>query len=170
MMRHHTIFTRSGARRALALLVIAGALAWDGRADAEKVVIIVNAAGPLRARSDADIRDIFLGKIRVVADVTLQPVQLRGEIATTFLREVVGMSEREFQLYWMRKAYEDGRLPPPALGSTEEVLRFVAGQPGAIGFVDDRSISIGSSPGSSETAAPGVLVIREIDAGEGRSR
>ncbi len=123
----------------LALMLVASPRALLG-ADPGSVVIVVNNTGPLRALAADQIRDIFLGRRRVVADVVVQPIQLEGPARQVVLRALLGMSEREFQLHWMRKAYEDGVLPPPVRASAEEVLEHVGREKGAIGFVDAASI------------------------------
>jgi ABC-type phosphate transport system substrate-binding protein len=141
-------------RRCLAALLAIGALVVSRAAEAEpeSLVVVANDTGPLLAASDAELRDMFLGKIRVVGGVAIQPAQLEGPARATFAHVLLGMSESEFQLYWMRKSYEDGRLPPPMRSSSEDMLRFVASRPGAIGFVEKRMVHAGS----------GVRVLREI--------
>lgn len=121
-------------------------------AEHEPLVVIVNDSGPLLTASDAEVRDMFLGKIRVVGGVAVQPAQLDGPARAVFARALLRMSEAEFQLYWMRKAYEDGRLPPPVRSSAAEILRFVSTEPGAIAFVEKRALD----------DATGVRVLREI--------
>jgi len=146
----------TSSQRLLVALVAIGVLVASraAAADEDALVVVVNDASPLVAATDAELRDIFLGKIRLIGGVALQPAQLGGPARATFVHALLGMSESEFQLYWMRKAYEDGRLPPPMRGSSEDMLRFVASRPGAIGFVEKRLVHTGS----------GVRILREIPA------
>ncbi len=119
-------------------LVVCGRIV--GGAEPSAVLVVVNRTGPLTTATADQIRDMFLGKLRLVSDVRVQPIQLEGRARQVVLQVLLGMSEREFQLYWMRKAYEDGVLPPPVRASAEEVLQDVGREKGAIGFVDAASI------------------------------
>ena len=132
-MRRPTPFPRALA--AVLCLVSGGGVVAGAQGSRSPVAVVVNDAGPLAGASDTDLRDIFLGKVRFIAGTPVQPVRGEGPSWGIFLRSILGMTEQEFQLYWMRKSYEDGRLPPPIRNSAEGVLAFVASNPGAIGVV-----------------------------------
>lgn len=137
----------SGTRRrirgwpCLPLAIALGVLSstTTSRAGAATVMVVVNRNGPLTTASNGQLRDVFLGRVRFVQNTRVYLVQLQGPPRQIVLRALVDMSESEFQLHWMRKAYEDG-ISPPALRSTpEDVLERVRQEKGAVGFVDRTS-------------------------------
>jgi ABC-type phosphate transport system substrate-binding protein len=53
---------------------------------------------------------------------------------TAFVREIFGAEARRLEIYWNRQ-YFHGVLPPATLASDAAVLRFVASEKRAIGYV-----------------------------------
>jgi ABC-type phosphate transport system substrate-binding protein len=120
------------------LLVAAATRAWSGQAD--DLVLVVNASGPFTTLTAQDARPIFLGNVHIVSDVSIAPVRLTGAPEQAFASQVLNMTAHEFQVYWERKSFQDGVLPPTSRGTADEVLDYIRRDKGAIGFVRQESI------------------------------
>lgn len=130
---------RWGVGGAVALLVVLGGPAKETIAEAE-IAVIVNASGRLTALTANQVRDVFLGKVRIVGDTLVIPVRLAGATEQTFTVAALGMTASAFELYWARKSFEDGVLPPPTRKTPEELLEYIRHEPRAIGFVGKASV------------------------------
>ena len=126
-------------------------LLWSGEvcADAD-VVIVANKDVPVSELDRAAVKDIFLGRMATWKNgEKIVPAILKSEskVREAFLRTVVRKSPAQFLTYWRRAIFTGTGTPPRAFASEAELLEFIAGTGGAIGY-------IGSSP-----SHPGVKVI-----------
>lgn len=89
----------------------------------------------------ATLKAVFLGK-KVAWDgagrVTL--AVLKGELADEFLKATVDMNASTFTNHWRRLAMTGGGTAPKFFEKADELRKFVADTPGAIGFVDPASV------------------------------
>jgi ABC-type phosphate transport system substrate-binding protein len=96
----------------------------------------------------ATVKAVFLGK-KVAWDgagrVALAVLK-SGPIADTFLQGAVDMNTSAFNNHWRRLAMTGGGTAPKSFEKEEDLRKFVAETPGAIGFVDsanaDASVSV----------------------------
>jgi len=102
----------------------------------------------------ATVKSVFLGK-KVAWDgaggrVTLAVLK-NGDVAEAFLKGAVDMTASAFNNHWRRLAMTGGGTAPKAFDKEEELRKFVAETPGAIGFLDatnaDASVAV-LTPGS----------------------
>jgi ABC-type phosphate transport system substrate-binding protein len=86
----------------------------------------------------ATLKSVFLGK-KVAWDsagrVTLAVLK-GGPLAEDFLKDTVEMSVSAFNNYWRRLAMTGGGTAPKSFDKEDELRKFVAETPGAIGFID----------------------------------
>lgn len=124
-----------GRAASLAIASLLG-LALARPAPAEELVVIVHPERRVALDLDA-LAQIFL-KRRGHWDDGGRIVPVNREAASplraAFTRLVFGKSARSHGVYWNRQYYL-GVLPPATLASDEAVLRFVAKEPLAIGYV-----------------------------------
>ncbi len=89
----------------------------------------------------ATLKSVFLGK-KVAWDgagrVTLAVLKA-GPVADTFLQGAVDMNASTFNNHWRRLAMTGGGTAPKSFEKEEDLRKFVAETPGAIGFVDAAS-------------------------------
>ena len=52
-----------------------------------------------------------------------------------FSKRLFGQDSRRLAAYWNQRYFEAGEFPPATLASDEAVVRFVAGNENAIGYV-----------------------------------
>jgi len=126
------------ARRVVALALACLLLAVASRAEepAPRLVVIVH---PTR-RAELSLEllaQIYLRRKRFWDDGTpIVPLNLEAGAAlrTTFARTVLPWSDARLADYWNRQ-YFYGVLPPATLASTKAVVRYVAAEPNAVGYV-----------------------------------
>jgi ABC-type phosphate transport system substrate-binding protein len=89
----------------------------------------------------ATLKAVFLGK-KVSWDgagrVTL--AVLKGDLAEEFLKATVEMNASTFTNHWRRLSMTGGGTAPKFFEKADELRKFVAETPGAIGFIDPASV------------------------------
>jgi len=96
----------------------------------------------------ATVKSIFLGK-KVAWDgagrITLAVLK-GGPVAEEYFKSAVGMAASAFNNHWRRLAMTGGGTAPKSFEKEEDLRKFVAETPGAVGFVDranaDDSVAI----------------------------
>jgi hypothetical protein len=63
-----------------------------------------------------------------------------GPVAEQFLTASAGMSSSAFNNHWRRLAMTGGGTSPHSFESEDELIKFVASTPGAVGFVDEAKV------------------------------
>jgi len=127
---------------ALVLLALAGTPAFAAPA------LIGNKNVAAEKLDAATLKSVFLGK-KVAWDgagrVTLAVLK-GGPVADEFLKGTVDMTASAFNNHWRRLAMTGGGTAPKAFDKEEDLRKFVAETPGAIGFVDsanaDASVAV----------------------------
>jgi len=115
----------------LVLLATAGSAGDDARI---AVVVHPSRGGVLSAET---VAQIYLRRKRFWDDGTpIVPLNLAAgtPLRRAFSRLVLGEGEDRLAEYWNRQ-YFHGVLPPATLASTEAMLRYVAADPNAVGYV-----------------------------------
>lgn len=117
---------------ALVLLALAGVPAFAAPA----LIGHKNVAG--EKLDAATLKAVFLGK-KVSWDgagrVTLAVLK-GGPVADEFLKGAVEMTVSAFNNHWRRLAMTGGGTAPKSFDKEEDLRKFVAETPGAVGFVD----------------------------------
>ena len=107
-------------------------------ATAELVVVVNPKSGVERLNRD-EVINIFLGRYRQLpSGIAAQPVDLpatQPEKALLY-HLLVGKDLDQIASYWSRLVFSGRTSPPIQAGSAEEVLRFVAANRGAVGYLD----------------------------------
>lgn len=125
-------------------LLLAASLARAGEAP---IAVIVH---PSRSETlePADVARIFLRKQRFWTDDTpIIPLnrEAGNGIREAFSRRIFHAASATLAAYW-NEQYFLGTFPPATLTSSEAVKRYVAGEPGAIGYVEmsavDKSVRV----------------------------
>jgi len=144
------------------LIRIAVLLFWSTSAMASdsclRVVVNQARAGEL---TPAEVRAIFLKQQLLWGDG--QPIipvnrQAGSAVREAFSQAVFGQSSRRLAAYWNRRYFDAGEFPPATLASEEAVLRFVASNPNAIGYVtaaDTSTVVTAVAVGDCDPTSPG---------------
>jgi len=125
-------------RRLGVLAVLFASLSMAGAAP----VIIVNKSIEKEKVDAATLKSVLLGK-KVAWDSggrAILAVLKSGPVADEFLKGAVDMSGSSFNNYWSRLAMTGGGTAPHSFEKEEDLRKYVADTPGAIGFVDSANV------------------------------
>jgi ABC-type phosphate transport system substrate-binding protein len=128
-----TILRRLGA---VALIALSTTLAGASP------VIIANKSLEKEKLDASTVKSVFLGK-KVAWDTggrVMLAVLRNGPVADDFLKASVDMNASGFNNLWRRLAMTGGGTAPKSFESEEEVRKYVAATPGAVGFVDSANV------------------------------
>jgi hypothetical protein len=115
-------------------------------------VVIVNAHGPLIDVDRGMIKAIYLGDKKFVGGATLKPANFHeGALKESFLKDILGMSSKEYKLYWVKKVFQESARLPRSIATIYSAVEFVKGDKGAIAYIPAKS---------SKILGRGVVVIR----------
>jgi ABC-type phosphate transport system substrate-binding protein len=122
--------------RALALLALSSTAAFASPA----IIGNKNIAG--EKIDSAALKSVFLGKKTAwdSAGRVVLAVLKSGPVADDFLKTSVDMTASSFNNYWRRLAMTGGGTAPRSFDKEEDLRKYVADTPGAIGFVDSASV------------------------------
>jgi ABC-type phosphate transport system substrate-binding protein len=121
----------------LALAAVLLLLAPAGEATTAEYRVIVHPDVKGTQIPRAALSSIFLRQAPRWGDgSSVLPVDqsLRSRIRMSFTADVLGQDLVSVQMYWQRRI-ANGVTPPPVKPSDEEIVAFVASNPGAIGYV-----------------------------------
>jgi ABC-type phosphate transport system substrate-binding protein len=124
-------------RRLRMLLVLVTLIAAPAGADEPgHIAVIVHPSRKVELSLDT-LGQVYLRRKRFWDDGSaIVPLNLAAgsAIRETFARSVLRQSEARLAEYWNRQ-YFYGILPPATLASTQAIVRYVAAEPNAIGYV-----------------------------------
>ena len=124
---------------AVALLLVASTLGTRPAATAGTFKVIVHPTVPGKTIRKQILADVFLVKVIKWGDGSaIHPVDLSltSPVRVAFAGTILGYTAFQLNQYW-RQEVAKGRVPPPVKQSDDEVIAFVASNPGAIGYVAD---------------------------------
>jgi hypothetical protein len=127
--------------RALLLLLALGILPI-GEALAE-LVVVVNARTGVAVMTRAEVMHIFFGRSRQFFNgMEAKPVDLVDSHPNRarFYQQLVGKDLSEVNAYWARLLFSGRGQPPVRLANSDEVMKWVAANPGGIGFVEPSKV------------------------------
>lgn len=123
------------------LLLVALWLGWGAPAFGE-VVVVVSQQNPVQTLTRTQLLNIFMGRPNQLANgKRAMPLdQAEGRpLREAFYREVLGKSNAEIKAHWSKIVFTGRGQPPRQFANDDEVKRFLAGNPDAIGYIDAAS-------------------------------
>jgi ABC-type phosphate transport system substrate-binding protein len=123
------------------LFAIAMLCALTGTASAAPA-IIANKNVAAEKLDAATLKAVLLGK-KVAWDSAgrvVLAVLKAGPVADEFLQKAAEMNASAFNNHWRRLAMTGGGTAPKAFDKEEDLRKFVAETPGALGFVDSANV------------------------------
>jgi ABC-type phosphate transport system substrate-binding protein len=109
---------------------------------ASEIAVIVHPNNPVRALSNREVSDLYLGRARsfVVDDqiilASIFEQQADSPLRQHFFRVLNGMSQNQLNAYWARLRFSGEVLPPVSLSDSRLVLDAVSRNRGGIGYID----------------------------------
>jgi len=126
-------------RRLLLAASLACAAAGAARA-AEPYTVIVNTGSKLARIPVDDLSRIYLGKKTLWEDTGTRIVPALpdedGALGRAFLDSALNKSVAQYRAYWKRQLFSGGGTAPKTFRTSEQVIEFVARQPGGIGIIE----------------------------------
>jgi tetratricopeptide (TPR) repeat protein len=101
------------------------------------IAIVVNTGNSLKDIAAVDLKEIYLGnKIQWQNGAPITPVLLSpgSKLNDFFLMKICGMDEAAFNAYWEKRG--NVKILPMFVEHDEWIIRYIEGNPGAIGFMD----------------------------------
>lgn len=119
------------------MLVAAILCLFLGSASAEQLRVIANRSVPVASLDQQQIRNIYLGKMKVWANgMKVEFVTLgKGDVRDAFLKNYVKKNNSTFGRYWKKKVFTGGGKAPVSFKKERDLVEFVETTRGAIGFV-----------------------------------
>jgi ABC-type phosphate transport system substrate-binding protein len=100
--------------------------------------VVVNASNPVQTISKEKLSQIFLKKITNWDDgEKIFPVDMLEEskVRLNFSSTIHERPISKIKAYWKKQIFTEKSVPPPQMMDEEDILTFVASDPGAIGYV-----------------------------------
>lgn len=113
-----------------------------GAQEAGGYKIVVNAANTSPGESKSTLGKIFLKKVREWDDkqkVTPYDLDDKSETRKAFSEGVHGKSVSAIKSYWQRMIFSGRDVPPDEIATEADLLKRVAADKGAIGYVSAKS-------------------------------
>ncbi|MBR7801460.1 hypothetical protein [Undibacterium fentianense] len=109
---------------------------------AADVVVIVNPANSA-AIDEEQIAKIFLGQTKTFSNgAEATPIdQKEGPVREEFGNKMLKKNPSQLKAQWARQIFTGGAKPPKEMGSDDEILKFVASNPGAIAYMDASKVN-----------------------------
>jgi len=136
-MKRLSIIVRNG------LTLIGVAMSLGVSAQANDVVAVVSAESTVTTLGRNQAVDIFLGRASRFPDGTRAvPIdQIEGAAARdVFYANFAGMSAAQVKAHWSKIIFTGRGLPPRAVPTSSEVIKLVAANPNAIGYIEPDSV------------------------------
>jgi ABC-type phosphate transport system substrate-binding protein len=125
-----------------ALLCILAAFAVGAAARGQDVAFIVHPAVKEAELSAAEVKGILLGtKTNWSSGPLKLAVQGRGALHDLVIQRFTQRSSDQFEKYWKKQVFSGKGTLPTVAASDGEMIAFVAGNPGAFGYVDAGSVT-----------------------------
>ncbi len=106
-------------------------------ASAGEIQVITSQSTPVESIDDGTIKKIFLGKTKSWPDGNgVEFVVLKsGDVHDGFLKTYVKKSSSQFKTYWKKQVFTGKGKNPKSFDSEGELVAYISGKPGAIGYV-----------------------------------
>ncbi len=127
--------------RCLPFLVACGLAGAAG----DEIVVIGHPSLPKTDR--VTLQRLYTGRIVSINQQAVVPINLPAGTAAReeFLQSVMEQNEEQYTGYWLVRRYVGKGASPMELGSVDEVLKYIAVTPGAVGYVPASKVPPGSN-------------------------
>jgi ABC-type phosphate transport system substrate-binding protein len=110
------------------------------------IAIIINKDNPVSALTAGEVKLYWLRKIKKrwpEINKNIKPADFKARTAAqeTFYGTVLKMTGSDVDTYFTQKQYESAEKPQDKLSSNAAMIDFIAGEPGAIGYIESSALS-----------------------------
>lgn len=130
--------------RALLPLCVAVLAAFAQQARADGGVVVIGHSG-LERIDPTTVQRIYTGRVVELGGVSVKPINVSAGSPTRqrFLHVFLNQDDENYIAYWTVRRYIGKGVPPKEVADTSEVIRYVQSTPGAIGYIDESSVTPG---------------------------
>ena len=123
-------------------IAINAPLAQQARADGG--VVVIGHSG-LERIDPTTVQKIYTGRVVEVGGISVKPINASAGSTTRqrFLQVFLNQDDENYIAYWTVRRYIGKGVPPKEAASASEVIRYVQSTPGAIGYIDESSVTPG---------------------------
>ena len=127
--------------RCLPLLIVSGLAGAIG----DEIVVIAHSSLPKTDR--VTLQRLYTGRIVSIGPQSVVPVNLPAGTPARdeFLQWVMEQNEEQYTGYWLVRRYVGKGSSPKELGSIDEVVKYIAVTPGAVGYVPSSKVPPGAN-------------------------
>ena len=115
---------------------------WVPAANAE-LVVVVSATSGIEKLSRDEVIDVFMGRTRKFPNgMHAMPVDISNQHPekAMFYQTLIGRELAEVNSYWARLRFSGQGTPPLQADNTDEIIRLVADNKGAIGYIERKKL------------------------------
>lgn len=127
--------------------LLVGLILWVSACGAwcDEVIVIGHAGVPKTDRST--VQRLYTGRAVSIGQLAIEPVNLPSghPVRDDFLLAFLEQNDQQYMGYWLVRRYVGKGVPPAELGSVEEVIKYVQGTPGAIGYLPASKLPRGAN-------------------------
>lgn len=128
--------------RGVMLLIIAVLCFGMSSSASGEVAVIVNSGNSESDVSLGELKSIYFGENKKWGNgskIVLVDQKSNKELCEKFYKTTTGKSPSALKEIWIKKMLTGEMSPPKAFDSDQAVIKFVASNEGAIGFIDSQS-------------------------------
>ncbi len=104
---------------------------------ADDIVVIANENYPANRLTLQSVKSIYLGEKEYERSVKIKPINQKDAnlIKKEFIEKALSATVDVYRSYWLKKVFKEGAIPPPSKESSQEVIKTVIYEDGAVGYV-----------------------------------
>lgn len=129
--------------RTLRSCILAGALAFATLPAFAGMVVITSAASPVKSLDKTEVAALYLGKTNSLpggGSAKLYDLAEANPGREKFYQAATGKSASQVKSVWSRLVFSGRALPPKELSDAAAVVKAVAADPDAVGYVDASAV------------------------------
>jgi len=118
-------------------------LTFAAAAAQAEVVVVMSAKSPVTTLTQAQVSDIFLGKLSTFPQGgQAVPIDLASGAAQRdeFYTKVTGRTAVQLKSYWAKQSFSGKGTAPKAVSGDEEMKKLIAANPNTIGYIEKSSL------------------------------
>ena len=130
--------------RTIRITLVSLLLAAAGFSARAEVAVVVSPKNPLTTLTQTQLANLFLGRSSHFPDggraIPVDQLEANA-LRKTFYTENLGWSQAQLKAHWSKIIFTGRGQPPKQLASDAEVKKFIANNPGGIGYIQRDSAS-----------------------------
>jgi ABC-type phosphate transport system substrate-binding protein len=129
--------------RTVARAVTAAALTLASQAAMADIVVIASAKSPLTSVNAEQVEALYMGRTQSLpsgANASLTSLPDSSPVFERFHQRIAGKTPAQVKAIWARLTFTGKATPPRTMQSADDVKRFVASNPNALGYIEKSAV------------------------------